>query len=714
MNGKIVKRVLTDTSGEQYVAYGATITDAVVNPTNRKTVTEELSDFKDKEINKIKQSQGISLVGVAVAYTSATITGNTDNTATVTKGASASYRVAFMPSPFRKGDIIHFTAESTVLRQQKMGWTTVNPASYVEEKGTIVGLALDFYEEHQADGHHEFDIECPFDNGYFVFYFYNANWSDRTWQYWKADYFTPIKSDIEGFKLWKDSNILQKAIDENNITERRYLVPSTGLSNGSTWGNAGAGGITGYIQLPNNTTKIQYEISQISSSVSRGVLCAYDKDKNYLPEQSIIGASGKKIGVWERADGVEYVRFTFAYGTTKANICPSLAEELSKIETKDDAYTREMGVEKALVAACRTGRYSNTYEDFMALVITDSHSDTIVENNSIVIAEGFKQIKSLIHLGDFCASQAGNYHSTYEDMVKCEKPFYFAIGNHDVGNSTTISKCITNAQAYDRYILPLIEQGNISDGEYTDGKCWYYHDFNDSKIRLIVPYEFDDPNDLTADGTAYKLSRGTSVISREQAEWFCNTLASTPSEYGIVIALHYPFSSNTTIEQRKFSQKSDWGKNYSVGRYFNADIWADIVNAYVTGSAVTVDMVMKNAAEYLNGSDGKYWSLSYDFSGKNSGKFMCYLTGHTHRDWIMRHNVYQDQVGVGQICANTNNWEQAPNSDMRRNTTNGVAKDALNAIAFDKENRMLRLVRIGQNVTDTMEHRDFEQIEIVG
>lgn len=54
MKGKIVKRVLTDQNGTPYVAYGATISDAVVDPTSGKTVTQEIHDI-NQNVGNIKR-----------------------------------------------------------------------------------------------------------------------------------------------------------------------------------------------------------------------------------------------------------------------------------------------------------------------------------------------------------------------------------------------------------------------------------------------------------------------------------------------------------------------------------------------------------------------------------------------------------------------------------------------------------------------------------
>lgn len=56
MNGKIIKRILTDDSGQEFIAYQATVTDAVVNPETGKNVTEELRNLKLQVNEGVKTS----------------------------------------------------------------------------------------------------------------------------------------------------------------------------------------------------------------------------------------------------------------------------------------------------------------------------------------------------------------------------------------------------------------------------------------------------------------------------------------------------------------------------------------------------------------------------------------------------------------------------------------------------------------------------------
>lgn len=379
----------------------------------------------------------------------------------------------------------------------------------------------------------------------------------------------------------------------------------------------------------------------------------------------------------------------------------------------DDAYTRNRDRDVMLAAAVRYNKTANNSKDFCILEITDSHSDIVAERNSITIANGFEYIDTLIHCGDFCADKAANFNQqVYNQFVACDKPFYFVCGNHDVGNRKTIADCIDNATVYTRYIQPLVDAGLLLTGEYQTGKSYYYHDFTAYKIRLICVYEYDDPNDLNPNNSAeYRIRRGDSVISQAQAEWFCDTLSSTPSGYSVVVAMHNPFSgiaaSDTTA---KFTESSITGSQWAQ-RLFSADFWADAVNAFVRRSSYTCNMVCTGDAAYLNGSAGYWYSFTKDFSSA-SGSFLCFIGGHGHRDEIFVHPTYTYQKQVTPVCANTINYAQAIYSDIRRTVNDSPSKDSLTAIGCDTGNKKIRLVKIGVNVTENMVYRDIEAIDV--
>ena len=400
------------------------------------------------------------------------------------------------------------------------------------------------------------------------------------------------------------------------------------------------------------------------------------------------------------------------YNIDKAIIFTKIALPTYLINT---AYTRNIERSQYLAAATNFRKASDISKRFMLLELTDSHLDNVACNDGRIMAEGFVYIDTLIHCGDFCGSNATNFStSEYLKLVKCTKPFLFVVGNHDVGNSKVIADCITTQQAFTRYISPLITNNILASGEYIDGKPYYYHDFTDYSIRLICVYEYDDPQDVNPnDSTKYIIRRGDSVISQTQAEWFCNVLKNTPSNYRVLVAMHNPFSPLADSIECKFTQQGTWTGGYGSQRLFDTDLWADIINAWKNKSQYHCDMHCTGDAAYLNDQQtGYYYSFDFDFASSLTDKFLGYIGGHVHKDIVWQHRNYNYQKQITPVCSCAVPYSNNNSSDIAlSNNNDAIERESLTAISYSNDN--IKLVKLGANVTTGMTLRDCETIAIL-
>ena len=430
----------------------------------------------------------------------------------------------------------------------------------------------------------------------------------------------------------------------------------------------------------------------------------------------------------------------------------------------------------ALCSACRLNFSGSVAKDLQFLLVSDVHGDTIAAQNAAAIAPAFNTIDALMCLGDVNPARYGeSFQSLWPSlMLSMGKPFYMCLGNHDVGNSKYIGHCATHQQEYDTFIKPVVDGGYLTSGEYTSGLSYYYHDFSARKIRLIVLNEFDEPlgagsfnetyweaisynsgySDIAVSTSysagdkvnvpgyteysfeavqavttpssfyttqekfpSYKIERGYRVIRQTQAQWFLNTLASTPANYGVVVALHQPISSSSQNQKDlKFAQDINEVGSSFLHNCMETDFIADAINAFVGGASYNANVVMKGDASYLNTQGGGTYAynVSKDFSAKNTGvKFICYLGGHSHRDLIWKHNTYT-QYQISPICATThagNNYGNDIKREVSESFGDGFGVDSLTAISFDTSQKV-RLVKIGSDVTTEMTLRDQELIDL--
>lgn len=272
--------------------------------------------------------------------------------------------------------------------------------------------------------------------------------------------------------------------------------------------------------------------------------------------------------------------------------------------------------------------------------------------------------------------------SSYPDLKKDVlswndyKSTLYVLGNHDTYSGTGssyASQSLTVEQCYKVYMQgkvsitePESENNNIAGwgvvqphGAGKDGyyPCYYYKDYPQSKMRLVVL------DCMHWDNT--------------QAEWFSAILAETLDSskdcygYHIIGSQHYPMHNGATDIQ---------GFETSFNSYDNYKLAAQNTT---NGSTSIVDT-------FIN----------------KGGIFVCWLSGHLHTDFcgILTNHPKQIYISIG--AANM----YAPAQDCAR-VAGTNTQDLFNIIGFDYHTKTIKVMRIGATRDRYLRNREVMCIE---
>ena len=302
--------------------------------------------------------------------------------------------------------------------------------------------------------------------------------------------------------------------------------------------------------------------------------------------------------------------------------------------------------------------------------ITDTHGEDVnIERFNRFC--NYYGINTRLHTGDIVRAA---YNLDDFDQTKYNELFadtMVTIGNHDTANhdGSFDWSAHQGIDSFNRYIAPLYDGWGaiLADSASTNGYCYYYKDFADKKIRLIV-----------LDAMAHLTSQ-----SSGQNTWFAARLAdtldsnNTAYDYDVIVAYHYIPSS---IDLFEFPFTSKFGIE---GVASHSDV-VDIVTSFIT--------------------DG--------------GKFIAWLTGHTHRDYcgkIVR-TVNGNTINQVVLSAATGGAD-ASNQDCAR-VVGEKSQDLFSIYGIDTTRKLIKIYRVGCDYDVWCRHKEtacinYETAEVV-
>ena len=198
--------------------------------------------------------------------------------------------------------------------------------------------------------------------------------------------------------------------------------------------------------------------------------------------------------------------------------------------------TRDIYPEKEpLVAATSLATVGSNYSDRRLRLswASDTHGDNNLYKRWIDWTNRhIGMFDAALHTGDFnrMADADNGFVVTalkYHTML----PFLPTLGNHDCFGYTTSTNTLNSGSLEwngNKYIKPFVE--NDSACVVSNDGCYYYRDFTDKKIRMIVINDYDKPR--WADGTYWITTTDESEIA-SAVEWTSGT------SYAVGDVVHY-------------------------------------------------------------------------------------------------------------------------------------------------------------------------------
>lgn len=442
-------------------------------------------------------------------------------------------------------------------------------------------------------------------------------------------------------------------------------------------------------------------------------ICVYDVEQKFV--KAIITNSKDTTVTCTIPNDIYYIRVTGRAGIPpkitkinqpiKTDIEYALAEinKLKNPEYADIVLKRNTTAFHNLNAAARYGYHSSTWnanKRFTALITTDLHHSEMQFKNAIDILNESQVIDCGFCLGDIQGSNFVDDATWYTDLVNTSnKPFYTILGNHDCGNYSAGMEMTggTPTESFSKFIQPTL--GIIGDETITTP--YYKLQYDDYKLVVICLNNYDAPTDKDADDK-FVVHRGAECFSEAQIEWFIETLHNIPSDYHLIIAQHSFAGTNDPIENDDWSQNNGALSGDKIV-YTDTNIVPDIVNAWKNGTSLTKTYTPKT--EYALCPTH---NIIVDFSTRGAGNFICYLVGHSHRDEIRKSRVYNDQIVVA-FCSSALDRAQNKLCDLPR-VRGERSEDAITAVTVDVNEKKIRLVRFGSDITFDLKKREYTSI----
>ena len=401
--------------------------------------------------------------------------------------------------------------------------------------------------------------------------------------------------------------------------------------------------------------------------------------------------------------GVSYIRGCSAYRNTTDRPYPYKTLEIKQLN-ESTKTTSSLASEDELIALSEYNSYlsgdassSLAYKKLFTLTaFSDIHGAKTQFQQTINLSNQHKNyLDAVTFLGDICGQNPNSDISFYVPSLS-QLPLLPVVGNHDVADYGSIS--ISQVEIFNRYVKPCVDANFI-----ITNVPYYYKDFSDYNIRVITLMEYEGAV-TSANATSDNYRR---YITSEQLQWFADTLYSTPTDYSVIVLLHQIVHINPIIVECKFTENAIYrqvdnsfesGFGYQLNNMQGNPI-GDIVQAFIEGTSINHSYTTTMISETRTSTVDK------DFTDRGTGKFICYVSGHSHAPFVLKDGTYNNQIQILLPSASANYYQRKAD-DIR------PTEESPNFyyLSFDTTNNFIKIVKEGNRTTMDMVERNIVSI----
>lgn len=475
-----------------------------------------------------------------------------------------------------------------------------------------------------------------------------------------------------------DDSLSELKVPLSNITipstQYTYNINSSGKVYGyGNWKRVCIPVLVGHTYQLKGNTAINYCAFTTSTDAS----IAHRNPISIVPGTTVTPLNVGEAITLVAPEGALYLSFnviTSSYNTSSnlIDITPDVGEVLTLEEYLTTEHSLEtifelnpdVDVRNKLLQMKRYLRLNNSGTNGIVplsiLHLSDIHGDKKCWDRMIAFKQKYKEyIDDAICTGDIVS---GVFTDDKTFLENGGDEVMLVIGNHDAAKSAWNKYDTTSQETYEGLLVPYIENWGVTS---ETNKCYYFKDYVTQKIRLIVldATVGSDNSDEHWNGT--------------QLLWLVDKLDwAKQNSYSVIIATHYwaVGSSGRTYVDCTFTCKTPLSEG-----------------------------------EWVMPSDILTAVQSFIDAG---GTFICYLSGHTHRDFVYYPTNYPKQLGIVVDCGA--GYVSATNVCDEARVAGTKSIDAFNIYGFDVTRKIIKVVRIGSDRDSLMRHKGTLTIQYGG